>query len=93
MRMDEDAERHDGEPEEVVDGELALASARTIEPARAAAPPLRQVAADAAPAFAAGAATAAVLGRHRTRRRGRAPAPVTDAMRPVTSRRFVVYVR
>ena len=93
MRMDEDAQRHDEEPEEVVDGELVLASARTIEPVRVAGPPLRQVAAVAATGFVAGAATAAVLGRHRARRRERAPAPVADAMRPVTVRRFVVYVR
>ena len=92
--MDEDAERHDEEPAEVVDGEIVLASARTIEPARAAGPPLRQVAAVAATGFVAGAATAAVLGRHRARRRERAPAPAADAfIRPVTSRRFVVYVR
>ena len=93
MRMDEEAERHDEEPEEVVDGELVLASARAIEPVRTAGPPLRQVAAVAATGFVAGAATAAVLGRHRARRRERAPAPIGDAIRPVTLRRFVVYVR
>ena len=95
--MDEDAERHAGEPDEVVDGELVLASARAIEPVRPAGPPLRQVAAVAATGFVAGAATAAVLGRHRTRRRERtpapAPAPAADATRPATSRRLVVYVR
>ena len=93
MRMDEDAERHDEELDEVIDGELVLASARAIEPVRAAGPPLRQVAAVAATGFVAGAATAAVLGRHRARRRERAPAPVAEAIRPVATRRFVVYVR
>ena len=91
--MDEDAERSHEEPEEVVDGELVLASTRAIEPVRAGGPPLRQVAAVAATGFVAGAATAAVLGRHRARRRERTQAPVADAIRPVTSRRFVVYVR
>ena len=91
--MDEDAERHDEEPEEVVDGELVLVSARTIEPVRHAGPPLRQVAAVAATGFVAGAATAAVLGRHRTRRRERAPVPATDATRPAGSHRLLVYVR
>jgi hypothetical protein len=90
--MDEDAERHAQEPE-VVDGELVLASARAIEPVRPAGPPLRQVAAVAATGFVAGAATAAVLGRHRSRRRERAPAPAADVAHPVLSRRFVVYVR
>ena len=90
--MDEDTERHDEEPE-VVDGEIVLASARAIEPARPAGPPLRQVAAVAATGFVAGAATAAVLGRHRARRRAGTPAPAADTTRVVTSGRFVVYVR
>jgi len=90
--MDEETERHDEEPE-VVDGELVLVSARAIEPARPAGPPLRQVAAVAATGFVAGAATAAVLGRHRARRRERPPVPAADATRPVTARRFIVYVR
>ena len=90
--MEEDAERHDEEPE-VVDGVLVLASARAIEPARPAGPPLRQVAAVAATGFVAGAATAAVLGRHRARRRERVPGPAVDLTTPVVSRRFVVYVR
>lgn len=92
--MDEDAERHDVEPE-VVDGELVLVSARAIETARPAGPPLRQVAAVAATGFVAGAATAAVLGRHRSRRRERTPAPAAsaDVTHPAASRRLVVYVR
>jgi hypothetical protein len=92
--MDEAVERHEDEPDEVVDGELVLVSARTVEPVRAPAPPLRQVAAVAATGFVAGAATAAVIGRRRARRREPVRSvAVTPEQRTVVSRRFVVYVR
>jgi len=99
--MDEDAARWDEEPmgedalidHEVVDGVIVLAGARAVEQVRPAGPPLRQVAAVAATGFVAGAATAAVLGRHRARRRERlAPAPAPEAVGPVVAR-FLVYVR
>jgi hypothetical protein len=64
--MDE-IEPQDAEPvageSELVEGVIVLASARTIEPVREPAPPMRQLAAVAATGFVAGAATAAVVGR------------------------------
>ena len=86
---------------EVVDGVIVLASARTIESARdGGSPPLRQVAAVAATGFVAGAATAAVLGRHLARRQsvraGAAHVPLRPAAREglevAGSRRFIVDV-
>jgi hypothetical protein len=89
----------DPEESEVVDGVLVLANARTIEPVREAAPPLRAVAAVAATGFVAGAATAAVLGRRMSRHQARRAASALPALRPagepldvVSSRRFIVDV-
>jgi hypothetical protein len=58
----QDAEPVAGETE-LVEGVIVLASARTIEPVRGPAPPMRRLAAVAATGFVAGAATAAVVGR------------------------------
>jgi len=58
--LDEDAI----EEPEVVDGVLVVARVREVEVARQGPPPFVQVAAVAATGFVAGAATAAVLGRH-----------------------------
>jgi len=89
-----------GEVVEVVEGVVVLASARPLEPLREGPPPFVQVAAVAATGFVAGAATAAVLGRHLSRSQARraASAPATVALRRaepyevLSSRRFVVDV-
>ena len=62
------------EEPEVVDGVLVVADVRAVEVARQGPPPFVQVAAVAATGFVAGAATAAVLGRHFRARAG-APRP------------------
>jgi hypothetical protein len=88
--------------EEVVEGVIVLAEARTVEPLREG-PPFVTVAAVAATSFVAGAATAAMLGRRlgRTPARGAAPVgPVAPPLpsagghnyRVVASRRYVVDV-
>jgi adenine/guanine phosphoribosyltransferase-like PRPP-binding protein len=89
------------EEPEVVDGVLVIANVREVEVARHGPPPFVQVAAVAATGFVAGAATAAVLGRHFARVQARrapsvAPsAPVRrrePALEVVASRTFVVDV-
>jgi hypothetical protein len=90
----------DAEPE-VVDGVVVLASARTIERVHDGPPPFVTVAAVAATGFVAGAATAAVLGRHFARQQARRALPGTavapawrgsDALDVVSSKRYVVDV-
>jgi hypothetical protein len=84
----------------VVDGVVVLASVRTLEPRRQGPPPFVQVAAVAATGFMAGAATAAVLGRHLSRvqaRRGALAPPDPRLVRHgplevVRSQRFLVDV-
>jgi hypothetical protein len=89
------------EEPEVVDGVLVVANVREVEVARHGPPPFVQVAAVAATGFVAGAATAAVLGRHFGRVQARrtpsvAPsAPVRrrePAFEVVASRTFLVDV-
>jgi hypothetical protein len=88
------------EDPEVVDGVLVIANVRSVEAVREGPPPFVQVAAVAATGFVAGAATAAVLGRHFARvqaRRG-VGAPLGVPLRQhepfevVASRSFVVDV-
>jgi|SRR5665213_3526901 len=68
------------EEPEVVDGVLVIANVREVEVARHGPPPFVQVAAVAATGFVAGAATAAVLGRHFARVQARrAPGVVSSA--------------
>jgi hypothetical protein len=55
------------EPEEAVDGLPVLADIRAIEPAQPTALPVVQAAVAAATGFVAGAATLAVVQRHRVR--------------------------
>jgi hypothetical protein len=92
------------EEPEVVDGVLVVANVREVEVARHGPPPFVQVAAVAATGFVAGAATAAVLGRHFARvqaRRAPGIAPVAPSgplrrrepvLEVVASRTFVVDV-
>ena len=93
------------EEPEVVDGVLVVAHVRAVEVARQGPPPFVQVAAVAATGFVAGAATAAVLGRHFARvqaRRAPSVAPTAapsaplrrrePALEVVASRTFVVDV-
>ena len=89
------------EEPEVVDGVLVVAHVRAVEVARQGPPPFVQVAAVAATGFVAGAATAAVLGRHFARvqaRRAPTVAPSAPlrrrepAFEVVASRTFVVDV-
>jgi hypothetical protein len=97
----ERSESVDGvEQAEIVEGVIVLAEARALEPVREGPPQFVTVAAVAATGFFAGAATAAALGRRRSRaqaRRGGATAAVLPA-RPleryevVASRRYVVDV-
>jgi hypothetical protein len=89
----QDAEPAAGEPE-VVEGVIVLASARTIEPLREPAPPMRRLAAVAATSFVAGAATAAVVGRRvaRTQQARRATAPGTIPVEAIVTRRLYVHV-
>jgi hypothetical protein len=85
---------------EVVDGVVVLAEVRALDSVREGPPPFVQVAAVAATGFVAGAATAAVLGRHFSRaqaRRGAStPAVVplrrSEPLEVVSSRRFLVDV-
>jgi len=85
---------------EVVDGVVVLADVRALAAAREGPPPFVQVAAVAATGFVAGAATAAVLGRHFARSQARrgaagqavAPLRAHDGPEVVASRRFVVDV-
>jgi hypothetical protein len=86
---------------EVVDGVVVLATARTIDRLHDGPPPFVTVAAVAATGFVAGAATAAVLGRHFARHQARrslpsaTPAPAwrgSDSLEVVSSRRFLVDV-
>ena len=94
----QDIVEQEGVPE-VVEGVVVIAAPRRLEPVREA-PPLRQVAAVAATGFVAGAATAAVLGRRRSRVQAlRAadapkslPLPRRGSYEVVSSRRYVVDV-
>jgi hypothetical protein len=91
----------DEEPE-VVEGVLVVADvrARALETVREGPPPFVQVAAVAATGFVAGAATAAVLGRHFSRAQARRGASAPAVARPreygafevVASQSFVVDV-
>jgi hypothetical protein len=93
------------EEPEVVDGVLVVADVRAVEVARQGPPPFVQVAAVAATGFVAGAATAAVLGRHFARVQARRAPGVAPGVAPsarlrrreptlevVASRTFVVDV-
>jgi hypothetical protein len=93
------------EEPEVVDGVLVVADVRAVEVARQGPPPFVQVAAVAATGFVAGAATAAVLGRHFARAQARRAPGVAPGVAPsarlrrreptlevVASRTFVVDV-
>ena len=92
------------EEPEIVDGVVVVARVRELEVVRHRPPPFVQVAAVAATSFVAGAATAAVLGRHFARVQGRrAPSdrpsavpspsgPRREPLEVVASRRFVVDV-
>ncbi len=82
----ERVEENAADQTEVVDGVLVVASVRALEPARESAPPFVQVAAVAATGFMAGAATAAMLGRHRSRALARRAAPAPPELRPPTRR-------
>ena len=73
------------EEPEVVDGVLVVANVREVEVARHGPPPFVQVAAVAATGFVAGAATAAVLGRHFARVQARR-APIVAPSAPVRRR-------
>jgi hypothetical protein len=85
---------------EVVDGVVVLAEVRALDSVREGPPPFVQVAAVAATGFVAGAATAAVLGRHFSRAQARrgagTPAVVplrrSEPLEVVSSRRFLVDV-
>jgi hypothetical protein len=66
-----DAESHTEPEGEEVDGLPVVAEARRLEPAQPAFVPARQAAALAATGFVAGAATVAVVSRHRARVNGR----------------------
>jgi hypothetical protein len=85
---------------EVVEGVVVVADVRALETAREGPPPFVQVAAVAATGFVAGAATAAMLGRHFSRSQARrgASAPVIPRPREygsfevVASQSFVVDV-
>jgi hypothetical protein len=86
----------DGMPLEVAPGEAIalIESVRVIEPIRSGPPAIVQAAADAATGFVAGAATAAVLGRRRTRQtvgvpRSRRSLPAQPL---VSSQTFLVHV-
>ena len=89
----------DEEPE-VVEGVLVVADVRALETVREGPPPFVQVAAVAATGFVAGAATAAVLGRHFSRAQARRGASAPAVARPrqygafevVASQSFVVDV-
>jgi hypothetical protein len=90
----------DEEPE-VVEGVLVVADVRALETVREGPPPFVQVAAVAATGFVAGAATAAVLGRHFSRAQARRGASAPEVARPprahgafevVASQSFVVDV-
>jgi hypothetical protein len=89
----------DEEPE-VVEGVLVVADVRTLETVREGPPAFVQVAAVAATGFVAGAATAAVLGRHFSRAQARRGASAPAVARPreygafevVASQSFVVDV-
>jgi len=93
------------EEPEVVDGVLVVADVRAVEVVRQGPPPFVQVAAVAATGFVAGAATAAVLGRHFARVQARRTPSVAPGVAPsatlrrreptlevVASRTFVVDV-
>ncbi len=93
------------EEPEVVDGVLVVADVRAVEVVRQGPPPFVQVAAVAATGFVAGAATAAVLGRHFARVQARRAPSVAPGVAPsaplrrreptievVASRTFVVDV-
>ena len=94
------AEERSADQAELVDGVVVLASVRALEPVREGPPAFVQVAAVAATGFVAGAATAAVLGRHRSRSLARrAPAAALDRWPPrqapaeaLASQRFLVDV-
>ena len=70
------------EEPEVVDGVLVVANVREVEVARHGPPPFVQVAAVAATGFVAGAATAAVLGRHFARVQARRAPSVASSATP-----------
>jgi hypothetical protein len=84
---------------EVVDGVIVLSTARTIDRVHDGPPPFVTVAAVAATGFVAGAATAAVLGRHFARQQARRTVPsvapawrASESLDVVSSRRFLVDV-
>lgn len=82
--------------EETVEGLPVLADVRVIEPAASATLPTVQAAAAAATGFVAGAATLAVMRRHRTRKLARlqrsGPRRAFDMLPIVGSRTFLVDV-
>jgi hypothetical protein len=84
------------EPEEAIDGLPVVSEVRVIEPASSATLPAVQAAAAAATGFVAGAATLAVMRRHRTRKLARlqrnAPRRPFDMLPIVGSRTFLVDV-
>jgi hypothetical protein len=88
------------EEPELVEGVVVLANVRALETVREGPPPFMAVAAVAATGFVAGAATAAVLGRHFSRTQARRGASAATVARPrehgafevVASQSFVVDV-
>lgn len=84
------------EEESTVDGVPVLADVRVVEQARGSALPAVQAAAVAATGFVAGAATLAVMKRHRTRKLARQqrtfPRRAVDMLPIVGSRTFLVDV-
>ena len=89
----QDAEPGAGESE-IVEGEIVLAAARTLEPLPQPGPPMRRLAAVAATGFVAGAATAAVVGVRvaRAQRARRAASPSGAPAEIVATRRLYVHV-
>jgi hypothetical protein len=89
-----------GEEPELVEGVVVVADVRALDTVRDGPPPFMQVAAVAATGFVAGAATAAVLGRHFSRAQARRVASTPAVTRPqacgpfhvVSSQSFVVDV-
>jgi hypothetical protein len=97
--MGSDDQHADEEPE-LVEGVVVVADVRAVAAVREGPPPFMQVAAVAATGFVAGAATAAVLGRHFSRAQARRLASAPAVARPpahgpfeiVSSQTFVVDV-
>jgi hypothetical protein len=87
-----EAETLDAEPGQTI---ALIESVRVLEPARSGPPAILQAAAVAATGFVAGAATAAVLGRRRTRQSLTLPGAARQlpAARVGDTQTFLVHVR